>query len=352
MNRLQFWKENKNEIEEMVNDINKSSNPNIKEYLITKVDIIAGKYLYDINIDDLSKEINNLKIDLEKVNTKKQFEVSESNTVNIINQYLIDVSRYPVLKPQEEYDLFKRYSNGEKELRDTIYNSNLRLVTKMAGKYTYTGVPYLDLVQEGNLGLLVAIDKFDVEKGFKFSTYATPWIKQYISSSIADVINPFHVPHHIDYLLKRITKANHDMIQQNGREASVEELAKETETSVDNIKLVLERTATPISIYEPVGEDKEYYEVMQAEYGLTTEEISMNDSLRNDILSIMDVLDDREKEIILKRFGFNNDIITSQDELAKKYDVSIQRVQQLEKRAIKKLYKAASRKKLNEYLEY
>lgn len=360
MNRLQFWKQNKETIDKIVREINITSNSEINDYIIERIDQIASKYRYDISIEELRKKTKRIKVDFSlsasenRKKLNKPLEVSDSNVVDIVNQYKIEISKYPILTPQEEYDLFKRYSDGEKELRNKLYVSNLRLVATIASSYTNKGVEYLDLVQEGNIGLLKAIDKFNVDLGNKFSTCATPWIKQAITRSIPDSTNPYHIPDHASLTLAKIAKINNRYNQELGRDATIEELASETKKPIESIRLILKRSESPMSLYKKVGEkeDTELHQILPANEGATTEDISMYNSLRENLFEIMDVLNDREKETIIKRFGMDNGGNgLLQEELAKKFNVTKQRVQQLEKGALKKLYIAAKKKQLYNYLE-
>lgn len=360
MKRSDFWKENKEKIEAIVKEINKTGSGDINKYLLDNIDAIAGRSRYEISMSELRRKAKKINVDFTISATENRekivqdYDPSKAGVINIINQYKLEISRYPLLKPEEEKELFERYNNGEKYLKETIYNSNLRLVANIAGRYTNSGVEYLDLVQEGNIGLLKAIDKFDVTLGYKFSTYATPWIKQSIASSISDIINPYHIPHHMDALLARITKVNEEYHSKFGRRATFEELAKETDTSIEDIRLILGRTEMPVSIYEKMGEneDTELHELLPVNYGLSTETIGMQDSLKEDLLSILDVLSDREKEIIMRRYDMINQSSVSQRIIAQEQNVTKQNIQQLEARALKKLYTAASKKQLQDYLEY
>lgn len=334
-----------------------------KTYNQSVVDEVLDNILSDANlvesddIFDIFKDIEEYRSQLEEVEMSKfnNFEVenfSKSDT-DMIKAYFNDLERSTekeILTRQEEVEIMTRVNQGDKTAMNIMIERNLRLVISSAKHYVGKGISFLDLIQEGNIGLIKAIEKFDVTKGYKFSTYATWWIRQSIARSVADQARTIRIPVHMVENLNRITKIKNAYFQQNGKNMSREELAQELNVPVSKLYEIERLTMEPISMSTVVGEDEE------SELGdfipddsPLLEDIAIDNSLRMSILSLLDELSEREKNIIVLRFGLKDDQDHTLAEIGKMYGVTRERIRQIEEKALKKLRHPNRVKLLKDY---
>lgn len=280
---------------------------------------------------------------------------SIGNTVvrDSVRQYLLDIRRYPLLSPEEEVELGKRIKAGDEEAKKQLIACNLRLVVSIAKKYVSSGYPFLDCIQDGNLGLMRAVDMFDVDKGFKFSTYATWWIRQGITRSIMDHGRTIRLPVHMLETMNKIIRASRSLSQELGREPTPKELSENLKIPVEKVTYVIKLVQEPVSLDSPVGEEEESaIGDFIPDSNTNVESEVMNGELSDDLLKAMDaVLSEKEQAIIKMRFGLDGtDRYKTLEECGNHFGVTRERIRQIEEKAIRKLRNSRkSRKFLLEY---
>ena len=269
-----------------------------------------------------------------------------------VRMYLKEIGNVPLLTAEQEQELAKRVAGGDQAAKDKLIESNLRLVVSIAKKFTGHGVPFLDLIQEGNIGLMRAVDKFDYTMGNKFSTYATWWIRQSVTRAIAETGHTIRVPVHMDGKINRINREYKVLSQELGREPTMEEAAKRLNMPVGELEDTMKIPRDPVSLDKPIGDENDSYlgDMIEDKNSLSPSE-SAELSMRNEqIRQTLDTLDDRERKIIEMRFGLNDQAPMTLDEVGKKFHLTRERVRQLEARALRKMGKTA-RKDLGDYVD-
>ena len=270
-----------------------------------------------------------------------------------LRQYLREIGKTPLLTPDEEQELARRVSEGDEDAIVRMADSNLRLVVSIAKHYRDRGLPLQDLIQEGNLGLLKAIEKFDYTRGYKFSTYATWWIRQAISRSIADNARTIRVPVHMVETINRIRRESRQLQQELGREATETELAEATGLTVEKLREVLKITPDPVSLDTPVGEDEDsplssfITAGTQAEPEKATEAALLKEQVRQ----LLSTLDERERRVLELRYGIGGDRARTLEEVGKEFGVTRERIRQIEAKALRKLRHPARSKIVSDYLQ-
>ena len=270
-----------------------------------------------------------------------------------LRQYLREIGKTPLLTPDEEQELARRVSEGDEDAIVRMADSNLRLVVSIAKHYRDRGLPLQDLIQEGNLGLLKAIEKFDYTRGYKFSTYATWWIRQAISRSIADNARTIRVPVHMVETINRIRRESRQLQQELGREATETELAEATGLTVEKLREVLKITPDPVSLDTPVGEDEDsplssfITAGTQAEPEKATEAALLKEQVRQ----LLGTLDERERRVLELRYGIGGDRARTLEEVGKEFGVTRERIRQIEAKALRKLRHPARSKIVSDYLQ-
>ena len=269
-----------------------------------------------------------------------------------VRMYLKEIGNVPLLTAEQEQELAKRVAGGDQAAKDKLIESNLRLVVSIAKKFTGHGVPFLDLIQEGNIGLMRAVDKFDYTMGNKFSTYATWWIRQSVTRAIAETGHTIRVPVHMDGKINRINREYKVLSQELGREPTMEEAAKRLNMPVGELEDTMKISRDPVSLDKPIGDENDSYlgDMIEDKNSLSPSE-SAELSMRNEqIRQTLDTLDDRERKIIEMRFGLNDQAPMTLDEVGRKFHLTRERVRQLEARALRKMGKTA-RKDLGDYVD-
>jgi len=268
-----------------------------------------------------------------------------------VKMYLREIGTINLLNQEQEIDLAKRIEAGEMEAKQQLINANLRLVVSIAKKYTGQGLLFLDLIQEGNTGLIRAAEKFDYRKGFKFSTYATWWIKQGITRAIADQSRTIRVPVHMVETIYKVKKTSRILMQEFGRRPSNEEISERTGLPIENIVAIRKYSQVPLSLEMPIGDEEssqlgDFIEDKNLEAPDTT---TMRNILREELMKSMDVLTEREQMILKLRFGFDDGRPRTLEEVGRVYNVTRERIRQIEEKALRKLRHPARRAKLESF---
>ena len=289
-------------------------------------------------------------LDLEKL----EMEVLDGiNLEDPVRMYLKEIGKVPLLSSDEEIELAKRMEDGDELARARLAEANLRLVVSIAKKYLGRGLLFLDLIQEGNLGLIKAVEKLDYRKGYKFSTYATWWIRQAITRAIADQARTIRIPVHMVETINRVTRVSRQMMQELGREPSVEEIAEEMNLSEEKVREILKVAQEPVSLESPVGEEEDSHlgDFIQDENITTPADAAALLLLKEQLDEAMSALTDREKEVLRMRFGLNEAQPLTLEQVGKHFNVTRERIRQIEAKALRKLKHPSRSKKLRDYLE-
>ena len=272
-----------------------------------------------------------------------------------VRLYLREIGKIPLLNSEEELALAKRVVAGERKAKDKMAEANMRLVVSIAKRYSGRGLDFLDLIQEGNTGLLRAVEKFDPEKGFKFSTYATWWIRQAITRAIADQARTIRIPVHMVETINKLLRTQRRMTQELNREPTIEELGKELEMEPEKVEYVMKIKQDITSLDAGVGrdgddEDSVLRDFIEDEDGVTPEQSASSQLLKEQVQAILSTLSDREQKIIKMRFGLENGKSHTLEEVGQEFAVTRERIRQIEAKALAKLRKHKDSKKLHEYL--
>lgn len=291
-------------------------------------------------------------IDIDHLDLTISGEVRVNDSVKM---YLKEIGKYDLLKPEDEPILAKRILEGDQEAKNTLINANLRLVVNIAKHYVGRGMLFLDLIQEGNLGLMKAVDKFDYEKGFKFSTYATWWIRQAITRAIADQARTIRIPVHMVETINKMTRIQRQLVQDLGREPSAEEISEAMggELSPKRIREIQRIAMEPVSLETPIGEEDDSHlgDFIEDKDSESPVEFTTRQLLKEELEGILKDLNDREERVIRLRYGLDDNRPRTLEEVGKEFGVTRERIRQIEAKAIKKLRHPTRSKKLGDYKE-
>lgn len=321
--------------------VEKNVSPETTELLIQKLESMKIKIVPDTDEDD---------DDTDDVTTTGSEEINVDDSVRM---YLKEIGKIPLLNAEQERELAQRMQDGDKDAKDTLVESNLRLVVSIAKKYMNRGLSLLDLIQEGNIGLIKAVDKFDYSKGFKFSTYATWWIRQAITRAIADQARTIRIPVHMVETINKLTRVQRQLIQDLGREPTIDELAEKMNMPVDKIRDIQRISQDPVSIDKPVGEEEDSHLVdfiPSDEYVSPDDEVS-RELLKEDLIKVLDLLTEREAKVIRLRFGLDDDKQRTLEEVGRSLGVTRERIRQIEAKSIRKLGRSSYAKRLEGYTD-
>ena len=270
-----------------------------------------------------------------------------------VKAYLKEIGRVPLLTAEQEAALARAAQAGDEDARRKLSEANLRLVVSVAKRYAGRGLPFLDLIQEGNLGLMKAAEKFEPERGFKFSTYATWWIRQSITRAIADQGRTIRIPVHLVESINRVKKMTGDLLRKNGREPTAEEIAVQLDMEPDRVRELLQLAQDPISLETPVGEEEDAHLedfIQDEDAGVPVDEAGRQ-LLRRELFSVLKSLTPREERVIALRFGLEDGRAHTLEELGKEFNVTRERVRQIEAKALRKLRHPSRAKRLRDYLD-
>ncbi len=269
-----------------------------------------------------------------------------------VRMYLKEIGRIPLLSAEEELALSVSVANGGEDAKNRLAESNLRLVVSIAKRYVGRGLLFLDLIQEGNIGLMKAVDKFDYDKGFKFSTYATWWIRQAITRALADQARTIRVPVHMVETINKMARIQRQLTLELNREPSEEEIAKKMGITVEKVREVIKISQDPVSLETPIGEEDDSHlgDFVKDINAMTPEEYATNEILKEEIKSVLETLQEREQEVLELRFGLIDGTSHTLEEVGKKFNVTRERIRQIEAKALRKLRHPSRAKKLKDFL--
>jgi len=270
-----------------------------------------------------------------------------------VRMYLKEIGKVPLLSGEEEIKLAQRMELGDQEAKKKLAEANLRLVVSIAKRYVGRGMLFLDLIQEGNLGLIKAVEKFDYEKGFKFSTYATWWIRQAITRAIADQARTIRIPVHMVETINKLMRVSRQLLQELGRDPQPEEIAKEMEMTVAKVREIMKISQEPVSLETPIGEEEDSHlgDFIPDEDVLVPAEAAAFTLLKEQLIEVLDTLTDREQKVLRLRFGLDDGRARTLEEVGKEFSVTRERIRQIEAKALRKLRHPSRSKKLKDYLE-
>ena len=270
-----------------------------------------------------------------------------------VKVYLKEIGRVPLLTPEEEIDLAIRISDGDKKAKKRLSEANLRLVVSIAKRYLGRGMQFLDLIQEGNLGLIKAVEKFDYTKGFKFSTYATWWIRQAITRAIADQARTIRIPVHMVETINKIKKVASQLLHTSGHEPTAEEIAKELDMNVEKVREILRASQEPVSLETPIGEEDDSHlgDFIEDDDAPAPADAASHTLLKEQLSEVLDTLTPREEKVLRLRFGLGDGRSRTLEEVGKEFDVTRERIRQIEAKALRKLRHPSRSKKLKDFLD-
>lgn len=274
------------------------------------------------------------------------------STDDPVRMYLKEIGKVPLLTPEEEQELAKRMADGDEEAKRRMAEANLRLVVSIAKRYVGRGMLFLDLIQEGNLGLIKAVDKFDYTKGYKFSTYATWWIRQAITRAIADQARTIRIPVHMVETINKVIRVSRQLLQELGHDPSAEEIAAEMSMPVDKVRDILKIAQEPVSLETPIGEEEDSHlgDFIPDEDASEPSEAASFSLLKEQLMTVLDTLTPREKKVLELRFGILDGRTRTLEEVGKEFNVTRERIRQIEAKALRKLRHPSRSKKLRDFL--
>lgn len=313
----------------------------------------------DLDIKSIDKEEEEDEKEEKSSKTKKEkksAEIAVPKGVSIddpVRMYLKEIGKIPLLKPHEEVEYAKRMAEGDAYAKERLVEANLRLVVSIAKRYVGRGMLFLDLIQEGNLGLIKAVEKFDYTKGFKFSTYATWWIRQAITRAIADQARTIRIPVHMVETINKLIRVSRQLLQELGRDPKPEEIAKEMNMSEDKVREIMKIAQDPVSLETPIGEEEDSHlgDFIPDEDAPAPAEAAAYSLLREQIAVVLDTLNEREQKVLKLRFGLEDGRSRTLEEVGKEFDVTRERIRQIEAKALRKLRHPSRSKLVRDFLD-
>ena len=335
-------------------------NPEEIEKILDAFKEVGVDIIKDATGEDEEIDLDIEEPDIDELEAMEEIKVEEIDLDNMeginvddpVRIYLREIGRIPLLTYEEEIELAKRVLEGDEEAKQKLAESNLRLVVNLAKKYVGRGMQFLDLIQEGNMGLIKAVDKFDYTKGFKFSTYATWWIRQAITRAIADQGRTIRIPVHMVETINKLIRTSRHLLQQLGREPSPEEIAKEMEIPVEKVAEIQKIAQDPVSLETPIGEEDDSHlgDFIQDDDSLAPQDVAAYTLLKEQLEEIMKTLTPREAKVLKLRFGLEDGKARTLEEVGREFNVTRERIRQIEAKALRKLRHPSRSKKLKDYI--
>ncbi len=308
-------------------------------------------------IDDIGEEmLDALSFDIDSTKTSEEDVPADAKNVAIddpVKVYLKEIGRVPLLTSEEEIELAIRISENDQEAKRRLSEANLRLVVSIAKRYVGRGMQFLDLIQEGNLGLIKAVDKFDYTKGFKFSTYATWWIRQAITRAIADQARTIRIPVHMVETINKVKKTNSQLLHENGRDPTAEEIAEKLDMSVEKVREILRVAQEPVSLETPIGEEEDSHlgDFIPDDDAQAPVDAASMALMREQLAEVLKTLTPREARVLSLRYGLEDGNPKTLEEVGKEFNVTRERIRQIEAKALRKLRHPSRSKKLKDFLD-
>lgn len=338
-----------------------------KEGELTYEEIMDALEDIDLDSEDIEKIYDIFsEMNIEVVNSKLEGDEDEDDDSGLdlsvpkgvgiddpVRMYLKEIGKVDLLTAEEEVELSKRMEQGDQWAKQQLVEANLRLVVSIAKKYVGRGMLFLDLIQEGNMGLMKAVDKFDYTKGYKFSTYATWWIRQAITRSIADQARTIRVPVHMVETINKLIRVSRQLLQEKGREPKAEEIGEEMDISAEKVREIMKIAQEPVSLETPIGEEEDSHlgDFIEDEDSPAPASAASFILLKEQLDGVLDTLTDREKRVLELRFGIEDGRPRTLEEVGKEFGVTRERIRQIEAKALRKLRHPSRSKKLKDYLE-
>ena len=299
---------------------------------------------------DMDKLDGEDEIELDKIDLSVPEGVSIEDPVRM---YLKEIGKVPLLSAEEEIELAKRMENGDEAAKKRLAEANLRLVVSIAKRYVGRGMLFLDLIQEGNLGLIKAVEKFDYRRGYKFSTYATWWIRQAITRAIADQARTIRIPVHMVETINKLIRVSRQLLQELGREPTPEEIADKMDMSVERVREILKISQEPVSLETPIGEEEDSHlgDFIQDDNVPVPADAAAFTLLKEQLVEVLSTLTDREQKVLRLRFGLDDGRARTLEEVGKEFNVTRERIRQIEAKALRKLRHPSRSRKLKDYLD-
>lgn len=361
---------------EKVTAVKKLINKGKKNGMLTYKEIMDSLEEIDLDpeqIDEIYQRLEDIGIDIvgekeEVLLLEKDEEAEEEDTdvkaskvlapkgINVddpVRMYLKEIGKIPLLTADEEVDLAQRMEKGEEIAKKKLAEANLRLVVSIAKRYVGRGMLFLDLIQEGNLGLMKAVEKFDYKKGYKFSTYATWWIRQAITRAIADQARTIRIPVHMVETINKLVRVQRQLVQELGRDPTPEEIGKEMSLEVEKVREIMKIAQEPVSLETPIGEEEDSHlgDFIEDDNALAPADAATFTMLREQLIDVLDTLTPREQKVLRLRFGLDDGRARTLEEVGKEFDVTRERIRQIEAKALRKLRHPSRSKKLKDFLE-
>ena len=304
----------------------------------------------DALLDNEDMHMEEDEVDLENIDLSVPEGVSIEDPVRM---YLKEIGKVPLLSAEEEIELAKRMENGDQAAKKRLAEANLRLVVSIAKRYVGRGMLFLDLIQEGNLGLIKAVEKFDYRKGYKFSTYATWWIRQAITRAIADQARTIRIPVHMVETINKLIRVSRQLLQELGREPQPEEIAAEMNMPVERVREILKISQEPVSLETPIGEEEDSHlgDFIQDDNVPVPAEAAAFTLLKEQLVEVLGTLTEREQKVLRLRFGLDDGRARTLEEVGKEFNVTRERIRQIEAKALRKLRHPSRSRKLKDFLE-
>ena len=333
------------------------------------LDMFAGEELPPEKLDYIydfleNKQIDVMRMTMEEDSDSELFMEEDPETIDLsvpdgiglddpIRMYLKEIGKVPLLSVEEEIELAKRIELGDEDAKRKLAESNLRLVVSIAKRYMGRGMQFLDLIQEGNLGLIKAVEKFEYKKGYKFSTYATWWIRQAITRAIADQARTIRIPVHMVETINRLIRTQRQLVQTLGREPSPEEIAEAMDLPVERVREVMKISLDPVSLETPIGEEEDSHlgDFIQDEQVMVPVDAATYTLLREQLTEVLETLTEREQKVLRLRFGLDDGRPRTLEEVGRDFNVTRERIRQIEAKALRKLRHPSRSRKLKDYLD-
>ena len=332
-------------------ELNAEQFEKILDFLETSnIDVLRITDNDDDTVDDEIPLDEEEEVEVEKIDLSVPDGVSIEDPVRM---YLKEIGKVPLLSAEEEIELAKRMELGDQEAKKRLAEANLRLVVSIAKRYVGRGMLFLDLIQEGNLGLIKAVEKFDYRKGYKFSTYATWWIRQAITRAIADQARTIRIPVHMVETINKLIRVSRQLLQELGREPTPEEIAKEMDMPVERVREILKISQEPVSLETPIGEEEDSHlgDFIQDDNVPVPADAAAFTLLKEQLEEVLGTLTEREQKVLTLRFGLEDGRARTLEEVGKEFNVTRERIRQIEAKALRKLRHPSRSRKLKDYLE-